>query len=269
MTNDFAKKVAVVFGATGGLGQAIVKALHTLGTTVIAVGRDKVMLQKMSLDMNGLNYQIADITQSQDIQAVYVYGLERFGRIDIVINASGFDVRKPLINHTQADIERTLAVNLYGTILITQLFLQLHTDQYDAVIMHLGGFADGRLAFPFYSVNVASRSAIYAFVESVNREMHVLERRLAIKYFGPTSANTLAEQPFHSIWRQMGMTIAEPETIAQQVVYALFQPQSIYTMGLGARLLTTLNAISPRLANFLIMNRYSKILASHLNLPKK
>jgi NADP-dependent 3-hydroxy acid dehydrogenase YdfG len=266
MNDFFTDKVVVTFGATGGLGTAVVRSLQAQATHQILAGRREALLQQLVEEIGAsATYVCADVTSAEDIHRVYQHGIERYGKIDIVINVSGVDVRGPLVEHMQRDMDSTVSVNLLGAILITQGFL-LHTDTKSAgVVVHIGGFADGRLAFPFYSVNAASRAGLRTFVESVNREMRVLKRNVLISYFGPTSADTEAERPFHPIWREMGISIEKPEVIAMRLLQAVASHKQVYTMGFSARLLAQINALSPSLADCIIMNRYSEVLKRRLN----
>lgn len=80
-------------------------------------------------------------------------------------------VRKFFEQHTVADFRRLLDANLIGAMLLIHTFLPAMRKQNSGIIVHIGGFADGRLAFPYYSANVATRAGIFSFVESLNREL--------------------------------------------------------------------------------------------------
>ena len=85
--------------------------------------------------------------------------------------------------HSLEDIEQTLLINLSGAILISKIFLPLLANEKGATIVHSGGFADGRLAFPYYSVDVASRAGIFSFIESMNRELKQEQKKGVFNLF--------------------------------------------------------------------------------------
>jgi len=257
-------KVAVVFGATGGLGQAIIHAMYSAKMTVIAVGRNESKLQSITINKQRIPYQIADLENTYSIQSAFEQIINQYGVIDIVVNAVGYDVRKSLLEHTESEIERSLSINLQGAINMTQSFIQTHNRDTPATIIHLGGFGDGRLAFPFYSVNVATRAGLRAFIESVNREMAILNRPIRAMYFGPAVADTEAERPFHPIWREMDIKIETPETIANHLMQAIEKNNLSYIMGMDTILINMINALSPRLADWITMRKFGHILANHL-----
>ena len=146
--------------------------------------------------------------------------------------------------------------------LIPSRRLPLFTAQNTGTIIHLGGFADGRLAFPYYSVDVATRAGLRTFLESINRELSNTGIRAI--YFSPTTADTAAERPYQDLWRDMGVSLVAPETVAQSLLTTLERRQTVYIMGLGSRLLAGLNAVCPQLADRLLLNRYGVILKRYL-----
>lgn len=262
---EISEKVVVLFGATGGLGEAIARALIQRGACVMLVGRKPEALQKLASQLGErAPFALADITDRDSLEAVCATTLACFGRIDVVINATGYDVRKALIAHSDDDISRTININLTGSIRITRAFLPSLVAQNHGMIVHLGGFGDGRLAFPFYSVDVASRAGLHGFIESVNRELRLLNHDVRVMYFGPTSADTEAERPYKELWNDMGVNVVPPEHIAEALVEAIKRRKSVAVMGFGARALTLLNAISPCAADALILNRYGALLKKHL-----
>ena len=262
---EFSEKVVVLFGATGGLGEAIARTLIKRGALVMLVGRKPDALQTLATQLGERTaFALADVTDWETLDAVCTTTLRQFGRIDMVINATGYDVRKPLMAHSDDDIARTININLSGAIRLTRVFLPALVDQNHGMIVHLGGFGDGRLAFPFYSVDVASRAGLHGFIESINRELRLLNHDVRVMYFGPTSADTEAERPYHALWNDMGVQVVPPEEIAEALMEAISARKSVAVMGFGARALTLLNAISPCTADALIVNRYGTILKKHL-----
>ena len=102
-----------------------------------------------------------DITNETSLKTAVSEVQKWSDSLDIVINATGFDVRKSLTSHSVEEINQTMAINLIGAILFSKHFLPLLKNQKGATIVHSGGFVDGRLAFPYYSVDVASRAGLF------------------------------------------------------------------------------------------------------------
>ena len=146
--------------------------------------------------------------------------------LDIVINATGFDVRKSLTSHSEEEINQTMAINLIGAILFSKHFLPLLKNQKGATIVHSGGFADGRLAFPYYSVDVASRAGLFSFIESMNRELKQEQKKMYL-------------------------------------LKGIKSHKRVILMGQATKIFATLNLLSPSIADHLLLKRYGHILKKY------
>jgi NAD(P)-dependent dehydrogenase (short-subunit alcohol dehydrogenase family) len=110
------QKVAVITGASQGIGAGLVTAYRKLGYAVVATSRTIAASQ----DPDVLTVQ-GDIADPATAERVISAGVERFGRIDTLVNNAGIFVAKPFTEYTQEDYEAVLGVNLAGFFRITQL----------------------------------------------------------------------------------------------------------------------------------------------------
>jgi short-subunit dehydrogenase len=202
-----------------------------------------------------------DIADPESIEALK----NSITRVDVVVNLTGVDVRKPLDSHSIEEIQRLIAVNLAGSIYLTRAFLPQMKMQQNGIILHVGGFADGRLAFPFHSVDAATRAGLSAFIESMNRELLLEKSAARLIYFSPSPADTEAERPFHGLWRKMGIRVEAPSRVADELLRAVATQRERYIMGgVVTDIFARINATFPRLADLLMMNLYGRILQKHL-----
>lgn len=266
MKPDFKDKVVLITGANGGLGSAFAQAFAAQGAWVILAGRNLQALQELADSMPvSITIHKLEFDDIQSHLSLRQFISDSFGKVDVIVNAIGADTRKPLEDHQQDEIHKLLSANLHGAILLTQTFLPLMKNQNDGMIVHIGGFADGHLAFPFYSVDAATRAGMFTFIESVNRELALEKSNVRIGYFSPSPANTEAERPYHAIWQEMGVKILPVEKIAAELLNMIANRRTVHIMGgFSTRLFAGINAISPRLADFILLNRYSAILKKHL-----
>lgn len=264
MANRFRNQAVVVVGATGGLGSAFAQAFAGEGARLLLAGRDGESLERVSLELGaGVHTFSVDMTDSDSLYALSDYARETLGRVDVVVNATGVDVRKPFDRHTLVDFRRTLDVNLMGAIVLTHAFLPVMRGQGSGNIVHIGGFAGGRLAFPYYSVDAATRAGMFSFVESLNRELE--GSGVVVTYFSPSSADTEAERPYHPIWREMGIRIVSKEQVTAELLDAVEKRRRVYVMGgVATAFFAKLNAVWPGLADALLLRRYGRILKKFL-----
>lgn len=209
-------------------------------------------------------------TTKNDIKSESLIKLSDFtkewsDKLDIVVNASGYDIRKLIEDHSFEEIHNTLDINLLGTVLLTKTFLPLMKNNEGSMIAHIGGFADGRMAFPYYSVDAASRAGVFTFIEAINREMVLEGSRTRVGFFCPSPADTDAERPFHPLWRKMGIKILPVENVAEALLKAIEKRKPVSIMGgVATVFFAKLNSIMPKLADSLMMETYGKMLKEFL-----
>jgi NAD(P)-dependent dehydrogenase (short-subunit alcohol dehydrogenase family) len=110
------QKVAVITGASGGIGTALVKAYRDRNYRVVATS-----LSIKPSDDDEVVAVPGDITDRKTAESVISEGMARFGRIDTLVNNAGIFIAKPFTQYTEADYAAMLGVNLAGFFHITQL----------------------------------------------------------------------------------------------------------------------------------------------------
>ena len=113
------QKVAVVTGASQGIGAGLVAAYRKLGFAVVANSRNI----EPSADPDVLTVQ-GDISDPVTAERVIATGVKQFGRIDTLVNNAGVFIAKPFTEYTLADYETVIGVNLAGFFRITQLAVE-------------------------------------------------------------------------------------------------------------------------------------------------
>jgi len=118
------EKVAIITGASQGIGAGLTRAYRELGYNVIATARSIAS----SAD-SGIVAVQGDIADPQTAQRVVGEAVERFGRIDTLINDAGIYIGKPFTDYTLADFNALVAVNLAGFFHITTRTIKHMLDQ--------------------------------------------------------------------------------------------------------------------------------------------
>ena len=247
---SFAGRRVAVLGATGGLGAAIAHALKREGAEVVAVARDSSRLDDALRD-GALQADITSADSLDDLAA-------RLGEVEMLVFATGMDVRKNLLAHTPEEIADEVDLDLCGPILATRALLPTVAE--GGTIAILGGFADGRLALPYHSVDVASRAGVAAFSESMNRELALEGRDVRLCYMCPAPTDTESERPCRELWQSMGKPPVSPGRAADFVIASMLQRKGVAVMGRKTRLLAWVNSLWPGGADLVGLRRAGRLL---------
>lgn len=108
-------KVAVVLGASSGLGRAAALRFAREGATVIGAARRQAELEALA-DEAGIIPVVCDITHDDQVAALARLGLERFGTVDIALNAAGFEQSTPIRDLTPERLHAMAAVQFFGAV---------------------------------------------------------------------------------------------------------------------------------------------------------
>lgn len=131
--NDLSGKIAVVTGATSGIGAATAKRFAKAGAIVICTGRSiergKAVVDEIDADGGKAFFCEMDLTKDESIATVAKEAESRFGKIDILFNNAGvFPVLPPLETLTRSDIEGVTSTNISGFMMVTKYFYPLLRD---------------------------------------------------------------------------------------------------------------------------------------------
>ena len=167
-------KVAIVTGATGGIGEATAKLFLELGAKVMLVARspDKLAETKARLDGLGeFDGAIADSTDEAATAAAVAKTLERFGGLDILIaNAGTEGALKPIEALTVAEFNDTLQTNVVGVWLAMKHCVAPMKARGGGSIVALSSIA-GMIGFPAMAPYIASKHAVFGLVKTAALEL--------------------------------------------------------------------------------------------------
>jgi NAD(P)-dependent dehydrogenase (short-subunit alcohol dehydrogenase family) len=117
---DLSGRAAVVTGASGGIGKAIALALAAHGAEVLAAGRNPEKTRETASQAAALGRRavpfILEITSRQSAEDMAEAAVREFGRIDILVNSAGMNIRKEVLAIAEEDWEQVLGTNLKGVL---------------------------------------------------------------------------------------------------------------------------------------------------------
>jgi short-subunit dehydrogenase len=175
MTNIVGKTVALT-GASGGVGQAIARALATQSATVVAIARTQTGLDRICAEVDalggrgiGIPFDLSDLEELP----VLVEKIESLvGPIDILINNAGVEIYQAFQDYTLADLQAVIGLNLLTAMELTRQLLPTMLTRQQGHIVNIASLA-GKRGHPYDSVYSASKAGLLMWTDALRQELTV------------------------------------------------------------------------------------------------
>lgn len=203
---DLSKKVALVTGASRGLGWAMAQSLAETGAHVVLNARDAKVLEERveQLHARGLSGEAApfDVTDHQAGAATVEAIHARHGRLDILVANAGIQHRKPITEFEIADFERVVATNLTGVWALAREAAKVMIPAKAGRIIMTGSIS-ALLGRPTISAYVASKGAVHALTRQLGIELaphNITVNAIAPGFFATEMNTVLVENEEFNDW---------------------------------------------------------------------
>jgi NAD(P)-dependent dehydrogenase (short-subunit alcohol dehydrogenase family) len=169
----FDGKVALITGAGGGIGKVLAAALAEGGASLALCGRSEAKLRQSGRIAESLGAQVllipGDLTDPACPATSVRRAVERFGRLDVLINNAGEVLNKPVESVTLEDYDRVMAVNARAPFLFCQAVLP-HLRASRGAILNIGSVVSHK-GYPMQSVYGASKHALLGLTKALANEV--------------------------------------------------------------------------------------------------
>ncbi|XP_018572868.1 farnesol dehydrogenase [Anoplophora glabripennis] len=236
-------KVAVVTGASAGIGAAIAEALVEHGLKVVGLARRKVRLDVLALKLTGKKGKLypvkADISKEEDIINAFKWIKENVGQVHVLINNAGVYTQTDLADGDIDIWKNTLNVNVLGLCIATREAIRdMRANNVDGHIIHINSVV-GHQVPNMRNANMypASKFAVTALAETLRLELLNLKVKIKITNLSPglTDTEIVPDYIKEIVRKTGGNQMIEPENIADGVVYALSTPPHVQIQELTIR----------------------------------
>ena len=238
---------ALMTGASGGIGQALVARLAQGGARLLLVGRQLAALEDLVQRFPGqIELVCADITEASGREAVLA-AARRFGGLNSLINAAGVNRFSLLEAHDEADIAALIGLNLTATVQLTHRLLPLLRQQERALLVTLGS-TFGSIGYPGFSAYCASKFALRGFAEALRREL--ADTGIKVLYIAPRATRTpMNSAQVVAMNEALNVAMDDPLAVAEQIVQALVGERQELYLGWPEKLFVRLNSLLPRVVD--------------------
>ncbi len=228
-------QVAIVTGASSGIGEATAKTLASQGASVVLAARREEELNDLATDIendDGDAFVVpTDITEDDDIDQLVETTTDEYGHIDILVNNAGV---MPLINIADADretLQTTIDVNLSGLIKLTHAVIPTMLEQENGHIINLSSVI-GRIPIENGSHYNATKAGVKMFGDSLR--LDVVSEGIRVATIEPGSVATelpesIADEEIKEEILNSGgsMRPLQPTDIAETVEFIVTQPNHV------------------------------------------
>jgi NADP-dependent 3-hydroxy acid dehydrogenase YdfG len=243
-------KIAIVTGASSGIGRATALALAREGARVALAARNEAALQEVAraIQAQGREASVVptDVTQREQVERLVAETLARWGRVDIFVANAGQYVRRRVAELTVADVERAMAVNFYGA-LYGVLAVLPHMLARQSGHLVLVSSMDGKKGLPIDAPYVSAKFALAGFGEVMRQELHGTGVYVTTVFPGRVDTPMIGDLEVPWISPKLSSEMA-----ARAIVGGIRRRKPEVIVPGFYRLFVILNAVSPRLADWFV-----------------
>lgn len=251
------RPVALVTGATAGIGKATAIALAGAGFEVFGTGRKTAGLTPPA----GVRFLDLDVADDASAETAVRQVIERSGRIDVLVNNAGIGSAGAVEENSIAQAQNIFDINVFGAMRMTKAVLPLMRAQHTGRIINISSVL-GLVPQPFMALYVAAKHAVEGYSESLDHEVreHGVRVLLVEPAYTKTSFDANAAQPdtplplyterrriFDEVIEDAMKDGDDPAVVAKTIVTAATapKPKLRYTAGTLAGRMSTLRRLAP------------------------
>jgi NAD(P)-dependent dehydrogenase (short-subunit alcohol dehydrogenase family) len=231
-------RVAIVTGASQGIGRAIAVELARVGADVVVCSRRLEALKPVADDVRAAGRRAlavaCDVAEAAQVDDVVAQTLGAFGRIDLLVNNAGYRIRSPLEDLPRREWDAMVGTNLTGVFLFTQAVGRVMIRQHSGTIVNVTSVA-GRIGTRGMAAYAAAKAGVTVLTTSLGAEWAKHGIRVNAVAPGPVETEGVLE-----VWKTPAMIaqaarevplgrLGRPEEIAWAVVFVASDQASFMT----------------------------------------
>lgn len=207
----------MITGASRGMGVAFSKAALAAGDVVVATGRRPDEIATVLRESDSILAVKLDVTSVDDARAAADAAVERFGRIDVLVNNAGASFKGYFEEMSPEQVEQQLATNLLGPMNVTRAVLPTMRKQRSGHLVAISSGA-GLMGFEYSSVYAASKSGLEGWMNALDQEVAPFGIRTTI--INPGFFRTTLASPESLVWPALTIDDYAERSAAQRVWWA-------------------------------------------------
>lgn len=221
---DLSGKVAVVTGASSGIGEATARLLADEGVHVVLAAKRVERLDALEAELGERVTAIAcDVTDEVQVDALFAQVRDRFGGLDLLFNNAGVGIAGSFTDSTPAEWRRMIDANIFGVLLCSRAAIPLMKNRVGPMIASVSS-TGGRYGVEGWSVYCATKFAVVGFHDALRKEIGGEGIRVSVIEPGAVWTEFGENVPAEILrGRRTSLDALHSEDVAQALVYAFAQ----------------------------------------------
>ncbi|WP_252270740.1 SDR family oxidoreductase [Pseudomonas subflava] len=230
--SQIAEKVIVITGASSGIGEATARLLANQGARVVLGARRSERLEALAADIRNqggtAEYRATDVVREEDVQALVDLALERFGRVDVLVNNAGVMPLSPMAALKIGEWNRMIDVNIRGVLHGIAAVLPSMQQRRAGQIINVASIGAYK-PIATGAVYCATKAAVVSLSEALRQEVGA-DIRVTVVSPGVTEsdlAETISDGATLEMIREFRRDAIPASAIAEAIAYAIGQPAAV------------------------------------------
>ena len=219
-------RITWITGASSGIGSALAETFVRHGDIVVGTARDEARLldvgNRLGASSGRYVAMACDVRKEEAVAATARKILDRFGKVDVLINSAGVTYFRDFLGTTPAEFDHVVDTNLKGTFLVTGSVLPSMLERHQGVIVNIVSYA-AKASYTLSSAYAASKAGVEALMGGLRAE--VRDKGIKIVNVFPGAVLTPIWNPKHR--ERYGDRMMKPEEVAEPVYQLTCLPASM------------------------------------------
>ncbi len=248
------EQIMVITGASSGIGLAAARMAAKKGTRLVLAARNDAALAQLVDEIRAGGGQAvhvdADVANEQDVRRIADAAQREFGGFDTWVNNAGVSIYGRCLEVEIEDMRRLFETNFWGLLYGSRIACE-HLRQRGGALINIGSEVSDK-AVPLQGIYSASKHAVKGWTDALRMELEDVGAPVSVTLIKPAAIDTpytehaknyLPDQPKHA------PPVYAPESVAQAILHAATTPVRDLFVGGGAKFVSTMGKIAPRLSD--------------------
>ena len=270
MARTISGKVIIVTGASSGIGRAAALPLGREGAKLVLVARRENRLKELEAEIRGDTLSLAlDLRDKQQVERMIHSTVDRFGRIDVLINNAGFGFQGFVESTPQSVVREIFDLNFEAALLACQLAIPVMRKQGGGHIINVSSVV-GKRGLPLNGIYCATKFALNGISESLRIELK--GDNIDVSIVSPAATDTefgdhVRQGDVKGQFKAIGH-VQSAEEVAAAIVRCIKDPKIEVFPNRVSRLLAWANALAPSLVDKVMMRFFRERIAALSTIKK-